>query len=148
MAETTPTAISDVRTFLYVEGPTAGKYHKLVDITSAPATGSAPKTLDTTTLSDEYTTSIPDRPETPAYEFEYKYTGAKFTAVSAEISLTADKNYLIVYQDNSGEKFAGRGSTWKKEVGVGSVVKAGLGFAVSSHGHVADVTDLLETTGT
>lgn len=145
MPTATPTAISDVKTYLYAEGSTEGKYHKLIDITSAPATGSAPKTLDTTTLSDEYTTSIPDRPETPAYEFEYKYTGAAFATVMAEISLTTDKNYLIVYQDNSGEKFTGRGTTWKKEVGVGSVVKAGLGFAVSSHEHVEDASTLFET---
>ena len=142
MPTATPTAISDVNTFLYAETTTAGTYAKLIDITSAPATGSAPKTLDTTTLSDAYSTSIPDRPETPSYEFEYKYTGANFTTVTAAISLTTDKNYLIVYQDGSGEKFTGRGSTWKKEVGVGKVVMAGLAFAVSSHEHVADTASL------
>lgn len=141
-------AISDVGTKLYAEGTTVGKYAMLVKITSAPATGSAPKTLDTTCLDSEYSTSIPDRPETPPYDFEYCYNATDYATVKAAISLTEDKNYLIVYGDGSGEKFTGRGSTWKKEVTVGSVVKAGLSFAVSSHSDasVSEVTTMIETT--
>lgn len=84
-------AISDFGTYLYIEGTTAGKYHKLVDIKSAPATGSAPKNLDTTTLSDSQTTAIPDRPETPAMDFDYNYNKTDFAAVTAAISMTVDK---------------------------------------------------------
>lgn len=141
-------AISDVGTKLYAEGTTPGKYTQLVKITSAPATGAAPKSLDTTGLDDTYSTSIPDRPETPAYDFEYNYTSADFEKVVAAISLTADKNFLIVYGDGSGEKFTGRGSTWKKEVTVGKVVKAGLAFSVSLHSHAqtTDVTTMIAST--
>lgn len=130
-------AISDVGTKLYAEGTTPGKYEMLVKIKSAPATGSAPKSIDTTTLDSPYSTSIPDRPETPAYDFKYNYTDTDFTAVQAAVSLTVDKNYLIVYGDGSGEKFTGRGSTWIDAVDVGKVIDAGLSFAVSSHDHVA-----------
>lgn len=138
-------AISDYKTYLYVEGTTAGKYHKLIDITSAPATGSAPKSLDTTTLSDEQTTGIPDRPETPSMEFEYLYTAENYATVSAAISATADKKFLIVYQDNSGFKFTAKGSTWAKEVSVGSVVKAGIGLIASTvPEHVDDASTLFE----
>jgi hypothetical protein len=139
-------AISDYKTYLYIEGTTAGKYHKLIDITSAPATGSAPKSLDTTTLSDAQTTGIPDRPETPSMEFEYLYTAENYAAVSEAISLTEDKNYLIVYQDNSGFTFAAKGSTWVKEVSVGSVVKAGIGLIASTVPvHEDDVSSKFET---
>jgi hypothetical protein len=139
-------AISDYKTYLYVEGATAGKYHKLVDITSAPATGAAPKSLDTTTLSDSATTGIPDRPETPSMEFEYLYTKENFTAVSEAISSTEDKNFLIIYQDNTGYKFPARGTTWTKEVSVGSVVKAGIGLIASAPPeHVDDTSTLVET---
>lgn len=141
-------AISDYKTYLYIEGATSGKYHKLIDITSAPATGAAPKSLDTTTLSDAQTTGIPDRPETPAMEFEYLYTAENYSAVSEAISATADKKFLIVYQDNSGFTFDAKGSTWTKEVSVGSVVKAGIGLIASTvPQHVEDATTLFETTG-
>lgn len=130
-------AISDVGTKLYAEGTTPGKYEMLVKISSAPATGSAPKSIDTTTLDSAYSTSIPDRPETPGYEFKYFYTDADYTEVQTAISLTADKNYLIVYGDGSGEKFTGRGSTWVEAVTAGKAVEAGLSFSVSSHDHVA-----------
>lgn len=140
-------AISDVGTKLYAEGTTAGKYSVLVSIKSAPATGSAPKSLDTTTLDSLYTTGIPDRPETPEYKFTYNYTETDYEKVLAAVSLTTDKNYLIVYGDGSGEKFTGRGSTWKEEVSVGKIVEAGLSFAVSSHDHVkaTDVTTMIAT---
>lgn len=139
-------AISDYKTYLYIGGTTAGKYHKLIDITSAPATGSAPRSLDTTTLSDAQTTGIPDRPETPAMEFEYLYTKENFAAVSDAVSATADKKFLIVYQDNSGFTFDAKGHTWVKEVSVGSVVKAGLGLIASTvPAHVEDAATLFET---
>lgn len=134
-------AISDVGTKLYAEGTTTGKYEMLVKITSAPATGSAPKSIDTTTLDSPYSTSIPDRPDTPAYEFKYLYTEADFETVQAAISLTTDKNYLIVYGDGSGEKFTGRGSTWVESISAGKAVEAGLSFSVSSHDH-AKATDV------
>lgn len=141
-------AISDVGTKLYAEGTTAGKYAMLVKITSAPATGSAPKSLDTTCLDDLYSTSIPDRPETPSYDFEYNYTHTDFATVTAAISSTVDKKYLIVYGDGSGEKFTGRGSTWKNSVSIGKVVTAGLSFSVSSHADATpeEVTTMTATT--
>lgn len=128
MAVTAPKAISDYKTYLYVEGTTAGKYHKLVDIISAPATGSAPKSIDVTTLSDAQSVGIPDRPETPTLEFEYNYTKANFADATAAVSLTDDKNYLIVFQDNTGWQFTARGATWTKEVSKGKQVTAGIGL--------------------
>lgn len=144
---TTPTAISDYKTYLYVEGTTAGKYHKLVDILSAPATGSAPKSIDVTTLSDAQSVGIPDRPETPTMEFEYNYNKADYALVVAAVSLTADKNYLIVYQDGSGIKFTAKGATYVKEVSKGKQVTAAIALVASTvPEQVADTSTLMETT--
>ena len=139
----TPIAISDVGTYLYAEGATAGKYEKLVDITSAPATGSAPGKIDATTLSDTQKKYISDRPDTPDYKFGYNYTKDNFAKVVAAISLTVAKNYLIVYQDESGEKFSGTGATWKGEVSEGKKDEAKISFAVASHEHVDDTSTLI-----
>lgn len=142
----TPIAISDVGTYLYAEGATAGQYAKLVDITSAPATGSAPGKIDATTLSDTTKKYISDRPDTPDYEFGYNYTKENFAAVTAAVSLTNEKNYLIVYQDKSGEKFSGTGATWKEAVSEGKKDEAKISFAVASHSHVEDVTSMIPAT--
>lgn len=135
-------AISDAGTYLAVEGETAGKYTKLVGITSAPATGEAPGTIEITPLDSLYKQYISDRPDTPKYEFDYNYTKENFATVQAAISLIDTKNYLIVYQDGSGEKFSGTGATWKDAVSRSSGVKGKISFAVSSHEHVADTTTM------
>ena len=50
-------AISTYQVFLMVKG--VSDYDKLVDIKDFPDLGGTPETLDTTTLSDNMTTSIP-----------------------------------------------------------------------------------------
>ncbi len=135
-------AISDIGTGLYVKGD-GEKYTKLISITSAPATGSAPSTIDVTQLDSPVKQYISDRPDTPSYEFEANYTKENYESLTTKISLTETKDYLIVYQDNSGEKFSATGAFWKKEVSAGSAVKIGISFAVQTHEHVADTTTLI-----
>lgn len=135
-------AISDVGTGLYVKGAEE-KYTKLVSITSAPATGSAPSTIDVTQLDSSVKQYISDRPDTPSYEFEANYTKENYEALSTKISLTETKDYLIVYQDKSGEKFSATGAFWKKEVSAGNAVKIGISFAVQAHEHVSDTSTLI-----
>lgn len=123
-------AITDVGTKLYAKGLTT--YEELVSIISAPATGSAAGTIEDTTLDSPNKTFELDRPELPKMEFKYNYTEVDFTKVTAAISLTVAKDYLIVYQDGSGVKFTGKGNQWIEAVGRGSVVEAGINFALSS----------------
>lgn len=137
-----PIAISDYGTLLCVKG-TNDKYTKLVSVTSVPDTGSAPGTIEVTELDSAAKQYISDRPDTPSYEFEANYTKQNYATVTAGISLTEAKDYLIVYQDGSGEKFTGTGATWKKSVTAGNAVKIGLSFAVSSHEHIADTSTLM-----
>ena len=137
-----PIAISDVGTLLCVKGE-GDKYAKLVSVTSVPDTGSAPGTIDVTELDSTVKQYISDRPDTPSYEFEANYTKENYAAVTAGISLTEEKEYLIVYQDGSGEKFTGTGAAWKKGVTAGNAVKIGLSFAVSAHEHISDTAALM-----
>ena len=139
-------AISDYKTYLCVEGTTAGKYHKLVDVLSAPATGAAPKSIDVTTLSDAQSVGIPDRPETPTLEFEYNYNKTDYATVVAAVSLTVDKKYMIVYQDGSGVTFTAKGSTYIKEVSKGKQVTAAIALIASTiPEQVADTSTMMET---
>ena len=131
-------AISDYGTTLYLKGNN-DRYAKLVSVTSVPDTGAAPGTIDVTELDSAVKQYISDRPDTPSYEFEANYTKENWAAVVAGISLTEEKEYLIAYQDGSGEKFTGTGAVWKKGVSAGNAVKMGISFAVSSHEHVAEV---------
>ncbi len=135
-------AISDVGTLLCVKG-TDDKYTKLISITSAPATGAAPGTIDVTNLESPVKQYISDRPDTPAYEFEANYLKTDYENLTTKISLTVSKDYLIVYQDGSGEKFTGTGAIWKKEISAGNAVKIGISFSVESHEHITDTSTIV-----
>ena len=138
-------AISDVGTLLCIKG--AGDlYSKLISVTSVPDTGAAPSTIDVTELDSAVKQYISDRPDTPAFEFEANYTKENYEELLAKISLTTAKDYLIVYQDGSGEKFTATGASWKKGVTAGTAVKIGMSFSVEKHEHVSDATILMDTT--
>jgi len=135
-------AISDVGTLLCIKG-TDNKYSKLISITSAPATGAAPSTIDVTELDSPVKQYISDRPDTPSYEFESNYLKESYELLKEKISLTDAKDYLIVYQDGSGEIFSGTGDIWKKELSAVNAVKIGISFAVQTHEHVTDTSILM-----
>jgi hypothetical protein len=139
-------AISDYKTMLCVEGTTAGKYHKLVDILSAPATGSSPKSIDVTTLTDDASVGIPDRPDTPNMEFEFNFNKTDFATVTADVSLTTDKKYMIVYQDGSGWTFSARGNAYTDAVSKGKQITAKLSLVATTVPlFVPDTSTLMET---
>lgn len=123
--------MTDVGTKLYAEGTTAGKYVVLVPITSAPATGTAAGTIENTPLDSPVKTYDADRPELPKMEFKYNYSDTNFAAVTAAVSLTDSKKYLLVYQDGSGAAFTAKGNTWIESFGRGSEVEGSISFALS-----------------
>ncbi len=135
-------AISDVGTGLYIKGAEE-KYTKLVSITSAPATGSAPSIIEVTEPDSPVKQYISDRPDTPSYEFEANYLKETYENLQTKVSLTETKDYLIVYQDGSGEKFSATGGVWKKEVSAGNAVKIGIAFAVQTHEHISNTSTLI-----
>ena len=115
----------------------------MVSITSALATGSAPSTIEVTELDSPVKQYISDRPDTPSYEFEANYLKETYENLQTKVNLTETKDYLIVYQDGSGEKFSATGGIWKKEVSAANAVKIGISFAVQSHEHVSDTSTLI-----
>lgn len=123
----------------------AGQYEMLVPVTKVPDTGGAPNKLKVTTLDSFYEQYVSDRPETPTYDFEYNHTEPNFAAVNAYVSLTAAKDFLIVYQGGSGEHFQGTGSTWVGGYSGGQAGKCSLAINVSEHDHVADTSTMIAT---
>ena len=75
-------AISTYQVFLMVKG--VSDYSKLVDIKSFPDLGGSPETLDTTTLSDNMTTSIPGIQSLEALSFDANYTKESYSTLAEQ----------------------------------------------------------------
>ena len=76
-------AISTYKVFLMHKTGTESTYTKLLDIKDYPDLGGAPEMLDTTTLSDKATTSIPGIQQVDALAFTSNYTSADFDKIKA-----------------------------------------------------------------
>jgi hypothetical protein len=74
-------AISTYKSFLMHK--VSEKWEKLIDITSFPDLGGAPKVLETTTLSDSMTTNIMGIQSLDALEFDANYTKEDYTKLKA-----------------------------------------------------------------
>lgn len=108
-------AFGKYKNYLYAEGTTSGKYSKLVDITSRGAMGSAPSSVDKSTLSDPILLKMSTRPEMPDLSFNYNYNKADFATVSAAIDIYTSHKYMVVLPDNAGFLFSATGSTYVDE---------------------------------
>lgn len=142
MADANVIALTDIGIKLMKKND-AGQYEKLVSVVKVPDTGGTPNKLEVTTLDSEYKQYVSDRPDTPTYDFEYNHTEANYTAVSGYVSLKTPKDFLIVYQDGSGEHFVGTGATWISGYSAGQAGKCTLAVNVSSHDHVADTSTMI-----
>ena len=118
-------------------------WKKLIDIKEFPDLGSAPPTLDTTTLSDDMHTYINDILDTGGgLEFNANYTLEDYKKVEEEAG--KNQHYGIwfggkntagtVTPDGSFGKFNFEGelSVWKKGAGVGAVQEMGISIAPST----------------
>lgn len=136
-------AQSDVGTVLYAKN-SSGKFEEFLEITSAPAQGSAGGTIEVTTLKSAIKQYIPDRPDTPDQDFNYNYTEANFTAAQGYAD-GEDHDFLVKFQDGTGYVITGSAQTWINEVSRGSAVEAT--FHVVASGIVwktsSEVTSLL-----
>ena len=115
-------AQSDVGTMLYAKNG-SDKFEEFLEITSAPAEGSAGGTIEVTTLKSAIKQYIPDRPDTPDQDFNYNYTEANFTAAQTYADGDAH-DFLVVFQDGTGYVITGSAQTWINEVSRGSAVEA------------------------
>lgn len=122
-------AQSDVGTELYVNNGT--KYESFLEITSAPAQGSAGGTIEVTTLKSAIKQYIADRPDTPDQDFNYNYTEANFTKAQEKCD-GAEHEFLVKFQDGTGYVIKGTAQTWINEVSRGSAVEATLHIVANS----------------
>ncbi len=92
----------------------AQAYSKLIDIKSFPDLGGAPETLETTTLSDGMTTSIPGIQSLEALEFTCNYTLSDYQAIK-ELE-GKDEQYAVWFGGTgSGSTLTPTGSMGKFE---------------------------------
>jgi hypothetical protein len=138
-------AINTYKTYL-MKGTGSGSsttYEKLIDIKDFPDLGSAPPTLDTTTLSDAMHTYIEDIMDTGGgLEFNANYTKADYSTLEALKGTTckfavwfgASESGGVVTPDGSDGKFSFEGqlSVWKKGAGVSAVQEMGISIAPST----------------
>ncbi len=140
-------AISDIGVMLFVrEEQSDAKFKYLFPITSAPATGGEPQTIDVTELDSLYTQFIVSREQTPTFTFDYNYTVEKYQRAKQFFDGRTIREYLLVYSDKSGVLFKGAGAVWQDTVTVGSAVKGRIAVAVSHKEHIADVSDIVDAT--
>ena len=115
-------AQSDVGTMLYAKN-SEGKFAEFLEITSAPAEGSAGGTIEVTVLKSAVKQYIPDRVDTPDQDFGYNYTEANFTK-ALEYADGDEHDFLVKFQDGTGYTITGSAQTWINEVSRGSAVEA------------------------
>lgn len=123
-------AISSYNIILKTAESGTGPYTKIVDIKDFPDLGSAPDTIEVTTLSDKMKRYIKGLQDTGSLEFTYNFTKAEFEKVK-KLDDTK-KHYFELDFGNDGEGgegkfyFSGQVSTYPVGTGTGSVVEAKL----------------------
>lgn len=135
-------AITSESTFLCV-GTTTGDamtYKKLMDIKEFPDLGSAPDTIDVTTLSDHFKKSLNDLPDPGNLEFSANYDQDDYDLV---VSYNDDKihSWCIAFgEDSTGTPdghngaftFEGYLVPWAKGAGVSASVDMGFSIAMTT----------------
>lgn len=118
-------------------------YSKLIDIKDFPDLGSAPPTLDTTTLSDAMHTYINDILDTGGgLKFTANYTLEGFKALQGHVGKNekyalwfggTESSGIVTPSGQFGKfEFEGELSVWKKGAGVGAVQEMGISIAPST----------------
>ena len=111
-----------------------GTYTKLVDIKSFPDMGSAPQTIETTTLTDSAQTFIKGIDASAVMEFTANYTVEDYEALLA-LKDKEDENFILYFGENGASgKFAWSGqlSVWVVGGGVNGVVDMKINIIPSS----------------
>ncbi len=137
-------AISTEGSYLLYKAANATAYSKLVDIKEFPDLGSAPDTLDTTTLSDHQKKSILDILDPGALEFTCNYTKEDYSALKAIEAKGAGQKFAVAFGcDESAATetitgtdgfftFEGELAVYVKGGSVSAVTEMGVSIAVSS----------------
>ena len=136
-------AITSYKSYLMVKGTTGDTWEKLVDIKEYPDLGSAPDTLDATTLSDPQKMYENDILDPGSLEFTANYTLEDYQKLkkienvekSFSVWLGADETTAGVRTPN-GEwgkfDFKGKLTVWKKGASVSAIQEMGFAIAPTS----------------
>lgn len=121
-------AISSYNVVLKNSNTAIGTYEELVAVKDFPDLGSAPDTIEVTTLRDKMKRYIQGLQETGSFEFTYNYTKADFKKVK---DLDDNKKHFFELDfgnDSIGSEgsfyFSGQVSTYVSGAGTGAVVEA------------------------
>ena len=121
-------AISSYNVVLKTSTTASGTYTKLVDIKDFPDLGSAPDTIEVTTLSDKMKRYVQGLQDTGSFEFTYNYTKSDFTKVKALDDNAKHFFELDFGNDGAGGEgsfyFSGQVSTYVSGAGTGAAVEA------------------------
>lgn len=121
-------AISSYNVILKTSDTAAGPYAKLVDIKDFPDLGSAPDTIEVTTLSDKMKRYIQGLQDTGSFEFTYNYTKDDFATVKHLDDNAKHFFELDFGNDGAGGEgsfyFSGQVSTYVSGAGTGAAVEA------------------------
>ena len=121
-------AISSYNIVLKTSETATGTYTELVPVKDFPDLGSAPDTIEVTTLRDKMKRYIQGLQDTGSFEFTYNYTKTDFTKVKALDDNTTHYFELDFGNDGAGGGgsfyFAGHVTTYVAGTGTGSVVEA------------------------
>ena len=133
-------AISTYQVFLMVKG--VSDYSKLVDIKSFPDLGGSPETLDTTTLSDNMTTSIPGIQSLEALSFDANYEKSEYSKLkeqeSTDLNAEGGTDYAVWFgadsdgnPDGHNGKFSFKGKMSVNPTGGGVNEVVGMNITIA-----------------
>ena len=121
-------AISSYNIVLKTSETATGTYTELVPVKDFPDLGSAPDTIEVTTLRDKMKRYIQGLQDTGSFEFTYNYTKTDFAKVKALDDNATHYFELDFGNDGEGGEgtffFAGQVTTYVAGTGTGSVVEA------------------------
>jgi hypothetical protein len=133
-------AISTYQVFLMVKG--VSDYDKLIDIKDFPDLGGAPETLDTTTLSDNMTTSIPGIQSLEALTFNANYEKSEYSKLkeqeSTDLNAEGGTDYAVWFgadaegkPDGHNGKFSFKGKMVAHTTGGGVNEVVGVAITIA-----------------
>ena len=122
-------AISDIGTGLYVKGD-GEKYTKLISITSAPATGSAPDQVETTVTTSKTKTYTEGRKDNPQKELTFYAHRDNFMKLKEIVNEVHD--FIQINPDMTAWAYTGKVSFYQDETTVNNNIQAKATITVLS----------------
>ena len=135
-------AITSYKTFLMIKSSTGSTWEKLIDIKEYPDLGSAPDTLDATTLSDPQKMYENDIYDPGSLEFTANYSLEDYNKLKALEGIEKEYSVWLGAESSGGVRtpngewgkfdFKGKLAVWKKGAAVSAIQDMGFSIAPTS----------------